>query len=419
MKTKHLLLCLSILSTICIYSCHKKDEAPYINVDKTSLTELPAGQKDSILLTSNMNWTLSIPSSANWITADKTTGSMGSTKVIFTTLENTGNLPRSVEINIASSNNSQSIKVTVTQNATAQPVANFQQEAITQYAPAKIKFTNSSQNSSSYSWDFGNGKTSIKVDDSTIYSEPGTYTVTLTAKDGVKTNSKSVQITIVKDPGLIANYKLNGNVNDASGNGNNATNMGAVLTGIDRNGIPNSTAEFNGTNSYIKLPDSLIQNTNQTETISLWFKANNYSSPGILLGYYDKDYPNVPAYVVPSIYIGNNGNLYARYWPGTVNNWAPINISTIVSNNNGWIHLVMTRDENKQSVYLNGQWIRDLVRTTDFKNSKYNFLGVGYDNGWEGLNHNTFNFFKGSMDDVRIYKRALNEKEIISLFEEQ
>ena len=46
--------------------------------------------------------------------------------------------------------------------------------------------------------------------------------------------------------GLVAYYSFSGNANDASGNGDNGTNYGAVLT-QDRFGLPNSAYSFDYT----------------------------------------------------------------------------------------------------------------------------------------------------------------------------
>ena len=45
--------------------------------------------------------------------------------------------------------------------------------------------------------------------------------------------------------GLVAYYPLNGNANDATGNGNNGTATGVVYT-TNRFGIPNSAASLAG-----------------------------------------------------------------------------------------------------------------------------------------------------------------------------
>lgn len=49
--------------------------------------------------------------------------------------------------------------------------------------------------------------------------------------------------------GLIAEYLLNGNANDTSGNGRNGTNMNTAWSGTNFNG-QNQSAVFNGSNSY-------------------------------------------------------------------------------------------------------------------------------------------------------------------------
>lgn len=64
---------------------------------------------------------------------------------------------------------------------TAQPAANFtfNTDQLT------VTFTNGSSNSTSYMWDFGDGVTSTEENPVHTYADEGTYTVTLTAMDGM------------------------------------------------------------------------------------------------------------------------------------------------------------------------------------------------------------------------------------------
>jgi len=55
--------------------------------------------------------------------------------------------------------------------------------------------------------------------------------------------------------GLVAYYPFNGNANDASGNGNNGTINGTILT-TNRFGTPNSAYYFPGNNDWISVPDA-------------------------------------------------------------------------------------------------------------------------------------------------------------------
>lgn len=79
------------------------------------------------------------------------------------------------------------------------PIASFQYE-ISADNYLEVAFTNFSQNATSYSWDFGDGNTSVEKDPTHVYDAVGSYDVVLTAKNdaGVsKTFSESFEL---KDP---------------------------------------------------------------------------------------------------------------------------------------------------------------------------------------------------------------------------
>lgn len=66
-----------------------------------------------------------------------------------------------------------------------------------QTVPAKVNFFNSSYNSESYKWEFGDGGTSTEKEPSYTYTKAGTFTVklTVTAKDG-STDIKTATVTV-------------------------------------------------------------------------------------------------------------------------------------------------------------------------------------------------------------------------------
>jgi hydrogenase maturation factor len=55
--------------------------------------------------------------------------------------------------------------------------------------------------------------------------------------------------------GLVAYYPFNGNANDLSGNGYNATTVGVSLA-TDRFGNPNKCYNFAGTSTYVQCPSA-------------------------------------------------------------------------------------------------------------------------------------------------------------------
>ena len=78
----------------------------YLRADKTEFLEDPAGQMDSVTITSNCSWTFDPPSAQSGIVADKTSGDAGTTKVHFALAANKTSIQRITDINIQSINGS-------------------------------------------------------------------------------------------------------------------------------------------------------------------------------------------------------------------------------------------------------------------------------------------------------------------------
>ncbi|NLB64281.1 MAG: PKD domain-containing protein [Fibrobacter sp.] len=86
------------------------------------------------------------------------------------------------------------------------PIANFTYSG-DDLAPAKITFKNTTTNATTYSWDFGDNKTSSSESPSHTFEMDGVYTVTLTAGNsyGVSESSKTINI---KKPGAVEIKKM-------------------------------------------------------------------------------------------------------------------------------------------------------------------------------------------------------------------
>jgi len=90
--------------------------------------------------------------------------------------------------------------ITVLKPAGILPVANFSANVTSGPAPLAVQFIDLSQNASLWAWDFNNDGVSESTDQNPInlYTNPGNYTVNLTAGNGNGTNSTSQQIIVQK-----------------------------------------------------------------------------------------------------------------------------------------------------------------------------------------------------------------------------
>ena len=78
-----------------------------------------------------------------------------------------------------------------------------------------------------------------------------------------------------------------------------------------------------------------------------------------------------------------------------------------------WTHLAGTYDNDTLKLYINGIFIRSAFCKGPFIFHDKNPLFIGGNSN--DKNHSLVDCFKGSIDEVRIYKRALGENEIKSL----
>jgi len=221
--------------------------------------------------------------------------------------------------------------------------------------------------------------------------------------------------------GLVAYYPFNGNANDESGNGNNGTVYGATLT-ADRFGNPGSAYGFDGVDDYIVAPDS--DSLDLTTTGSVAPTGTLAAWVNVPIGAKD-DLTAVVAKMVGSSGGGASYGLLNRLVGRTVGGVYGVyqtiagdahdgssNTSAYyfhdISDGN-WHHLAFTWDGPEGKMYIDGQDATEfstsgtgaMVSTFDLYIGRYH-----YDP------HGTWYSWDGSIDEVRIYNRALSADEI-------
>lgn len=207
----------------------------------------------------------------------------------------------------------------------------------------------------------------------------------------------------ILDTSLVAFYPFNGNANDESGNNNNGTITGASLT-QDRFGINGHAYNFNGADNFITVADNPNLFADEM-TLSWWYKVSEYQGGHVVIGWVDGGYRYQQFFAGNSLCDFNGYNVGA---PGVLFN--PTYTVTAV---NEWQHVLVTYKKISGSSSTTSLFINGELKQTD-----NHTLAIAYMPGpnlFIGKTHDGV-FFKGEIDDIRIYNRILDSTEVIGLF---
>lgn len=209
--------------------------------------------------------------------------------------------------------------------------------------------------------------------------------------------------------GLRAYYPFSGNANDVSGNNNNPVFNSATLT-ADRFGNPNSAYHFNGTSSYMQVPNHASLNMGNKISIAIWVKPTGY--------YTGPCYKNIcvlkaGATTPSSNYVLSFADIYTGCsTPSTAEERFAGNVAvapTPFVQLNQWYSVVWTSDGSTQRIYINCELEASVTSSNlSFTNVSDLFMGKNSDPA------NPY-WLNGDLDEVRIYDRALNPDEVNAL----
>lgn len=208
---------------------------------------------------------------------------------------------------------------------------------------------------------------------------------------------------LTQDESLVAFYPFNGNANDESGYENNAEVYGAVLT-TDKHGNENSAYEFDGSSSYISIPNSESLQSPTTELTQVaWINIYSWSLVAAEFG----------PILMKSNSSGNSFQYRMSVGPSGVNtaigNWenAVTIMDTLVFEE--WYMIASSLKNDTVRQYVNGVFIGEGVLGGMMYADEFP-LEIGRDvpGGME--------FFHGKIDDIYIYNRALDSTEINNLY---
>jgi hypothetical protein len=208
--------------------------------------------------------------------------------------------------------------------------------------------------------------------------------------------------------GPVAYYPFTGNAVDSSGTGNTPTVNSATLT-TDRFGAANSAYAFDGAGSLMERPYDPTSGLFPAGdiAISAWFNTSSTT-------------PQEQAIV--GTHYGGSGEGYMLQ----VNSWEGYRLyflaraggiqasltSTNPVNDGRWHHAAVVRRGDVIQLFLDGQvqGSTTLVGAIDYNPSIPFQIGHTY-----GATQSAY-YFTGSLDDIRIYNRALSAAEVDSLY---
>lgn len=293
------------------------------------------------------------------------------------------------------------------------PVANASFSLSTQYAPVLVKFTNQSLHANRYTWYIGSSKVSEEQNPELLLAGIGNNTIRLVAKNNAGDSAvKEFSISVTKHPLLLHHFAFS---NDFSNTGSATTAAGSISYSFapDRKQTANSAVYFNGVNTFVLLPNGMTGVAQDSISISLWFKPDDLTRAGVIFGHQSGALNTAPVHFVPVIYYSATGKLYAGLWNGRFTEG--INAGTVLNN---WVHVVVAANATGQDIYVNGEKIKTINGRAADSHMPFAYLGATYtNNGWTELTQGG-NFFKGWIDDVRVYRKKLHVDEVRSLYKE-
>jgi N-acetylneuraminic acid mutarotase len=210
--------------------------------------------------------------------------------------------------------------------------------------------------------------------------------------------------------GLIAYYPFSGSAQDASVHANHGVVSGAVLT-ADRFGRSNSAYAFNGVDAHITVPHAERQNSLPI-TVAGWIRPDELRSAQVVNKYANASWngwavvtgndPVSTPYLFP-LYLSHPSNVIGGY--GNPAFGADRRVD-----DQAWHHFAFTVDAGGGKFYLDGAlvseraWVGTPQRSTSTGPLRF------------GANAELSTaFFKGAIDDVAIYDRALTAAEVRQL----
>jgi hypothetical protein len=183
-------------------------------------------------------------------------------------------------------------------------------------------------------------------------------------------------------------------LSDASGNSRHGSiSGGAIWTAAGRFG---GALSFDGVNDLVTVPDADALDLTAGLTLEAWV------NPSAVTGYTTVVLKERPNGLVYALYASDNTGRPPAGYVNRTTDVSALGNSTLPLN--AWSHLAFTYDATTLRMYVNGTQVGTRAMTGDIRTST-GMLRIGGNAVWG-------EYFKGLIDEVRMYSRALSASEI-------
>lgn len=219
-------------------------------------------------------------------------------------------------------------------------------------------------------------------------------------------NFTNAQTTV----GLMAHYPLDNSAVDASGNNYNGIFYGPTST-TNRFNQANKSMLFNGYGQYVSVSHNIWSDE---LTLSAWVYIDNFgsgipSNQGKFIFFKAPNSGYNQDYVLAVSYINNIPKAQFIFGQSSGQYMNLISNSSLQANQ--WYLITATRKNGVAKLWINANLDANANYNFTLYNQNYNLkLGMSHDNAQS---------FSGKLDELRIYNWALEEEQIIDIYNEQ
>jgi len=217
----------------------------------------------------------------------------------------------------------------------------------------------------------------------------------------------------VSDDGLIAHYQYNNNLVDSSDYNNHGSNEGSSLFTTDRFGNANRAIQFDGETHQDVISVDDINDLYPTKelTVAVWVKANK---DGVIVQQGGLCYKQGRSF---NFHITKGGHLKMSVYSGSGSNGVEVETHNTIPSDGNWHHLAGVFNHGQITLYIDGLQQGTASENFDGMAASDDRISIGHmysycDDASDGYANHEEYAFAGAMDDLRLYTRALSEKEI-------